>query len=137
MKKLMFLYGEIVKGQFKIKADTIVEQFRNENVSFIKVSNDLILQHVRNFSEVRPEGDTYYSRYFSKVLGVLLVTEQPNIDFVEVNSIDRVRVSFEIYKIRHINGDELSDIEIELIISNYEKDFVEILGLNYLEGRIY
>tara|TARA_B110000858_G_C17653465_1_gene403804 strand:+ start:311 stop:730 length:420 start_codon:yes stop_codon:yes gene_type:complete len=137
MKKLMFLYGEIVHGKLKQEINSIIERFDDLDRSPFDVSNDLIKKHIQNFSEQQPEGDSYYSRFFSKCLGYNITLNKPILEYVEVHSRERIRLSFEVDKFTDKDEEKISDKDLEKITNEFEKSFKNVLGLDYLEGRIF
>lgn len=137
MKKLMFLYGEIVHGKLKQEINSIIERFDDLDRSSFDVSNDLIKKHIENFSEQQPEGDSYYSRFFSNCLGHNMSLNKPILEYVEVYSKERIRLSFEVDKFIDKDGEKISDKDLEKITKEFEKSFKNSLGLDYLEGRVF
>ena len=134
MKKLMFLYGEIVSGNLKEEVESLVKRF---NFSPETVSNDLIKKHIQSFSETQPEGDSFYSRFFSNCLGYEITIEKPLCEILDINSVKRIRLSFRVDKIEKEDGDVISLSDLDAVKKEFQKKFKIILGLDYLEGRFH
>ena len=79
--KVHFLFGRIISGKYSVKVDEMTEKFglpRN------KISNDMVVQQIQNFSKTDQNGYSFYSGYFSKILNKKIYSPEATQDEVEL-----------------------------------------------------
>lgn len=59
--KVHFLFGRIVSGKYSVKVDEMTEKF---GLPRTKISNDLVVQQIKNFSKTDENGYSFYSDIF-------------------------------------------------------------------------
>ena len=132
--KLNFLYGRIVTGKHLLKVEEITKEF---GLPKDKVSNDLIVQHIQNFSKTDENGYSFYSGFFSKILNKRTSSPRPVYDEIELPNQglleggSYIRLVFDFSETPQLT---LEDIEI--IQDEFPKSFKGNLGLNFLDVRL-
>lgn len=133
LMKIHFLFGRIVSGQFSVKVDEITEKY---GLPRAKISNDVVVQHIQNFSKTDENGYSFYSGYFSKILDKKIYSPEPTQDEVELPQQGvfeggiYIRLVFDFSETKNITEED-----IEVIKSKFPKDFESTLGLSFLDVR--
>lgn len=130
--KVHFLFGRIISGKYSVKVDEMTEKFglpRN------KISNDMVVQQIQNFSKTDENGYSFYSGYFSKILNKKIYSPEPTQDEVELpqgifEEGIYIRLAFDFS-----NTTDVTEEDIEVIKSKFPEDFKNVLGLNFLDVR--
>ena len=131
--KVHFLFGRIISGKYSVKVDEMTEKFglpRN------KISNDMVVQQIQNFSKIDENGYSFYSGYFSKILNKKIYSPDPTQDEVELPQQGifeqgiYIRLVFDFSETKDVTEDD-----IEVIKSKFPEDFKNVLGLNFLDVR--
>ena len=130
--KVHFLFGRIISGKYSVKVDEMTEKFglpRN------KISNDMVVQQIQNFSKTDENGYSFYSGYFSKILNKKIYSPEPTQDEVELSQgiFEEgiyIRLAFDFSKTT-----DVTEEDIEVIKSKFPNDFKNTLGLSFLDVR--
>ena len=130
--KVHFLFGRIISGKYSVKVDEMTEKFglpRN------KISNDMVVQQIQNFSKTDENGYSFYSGYFSKILNKKIYSPEPTQDEVELSQgiFEEgiyIRLAFDFS-----NTTDVTEEDIEVIKSKFPNDFKNTLGLSFLDVR--
>ena len=130
--KVHFLFGRIISGKYSVKVDEMTEKFglpRN------KISNDMVVQQIQNFSKTDENGYSFYSGYFSKILNKKIYSPEPTQDEVELpqgifEEGIYIRLAFDFSKTT-----DVTEEDIEVIKSKFPNDFKITLGLSFLDVR--
>ena len=130
--RVHFLFGRIISGKYSVKVDEMTEKFglpRN------KISNDMVVQQIQNFSKTDENGYSFYSGYFSKILNKKIYSPEPTQDEVELpqgifEEGIYIRLAFDFSKTT-----DVTEEDIEVIKSKFPNDFKITLGLSFLDVR--
>ena len=130
--KVHFLFGRIISGKYSVKVDERTEKFglpRN------KISNDMVVQQIQNFSKTDENGYSFYSGYFSKILNKKIYSPEPTQDEIELpqgvfEEGVYIRLAFDFS-----NTTDVTEEDIEVIKSKFPNDFKNTLGLSFLDVR--
>ena len=130
--RVHFLFGRIISGKYSVKVDEMTEKFgfpRN------KISNDMVVQQIQNFSKTDENGYSFYSGYFSKILNKKIYSPEPTQDEVELpqgifEEGIYIRLAFDFS-----NTTDVTEEDIEVIKSKFPNDFKITLGLSFLDVR--
>ena len=132
-RRLVFLFGRIMSGAFLEKVNNLSEQFGQ---SESEVSNNLIVQHIKNFSTKDEKGYSFYSGLFSKISQQKVIAPTPEVDVVELVGLlgiedgPYVRLAFDFSDCPEISLKDLRKIK-----SEYSGKIKKLLGLSFLNGR--
>lgn len=133
-RRLVFLFGRISSGLFLEKVNNLSEQF---SLSKSQVSNNLIVQHIKNFSVTNEEECSFYSGLFSKISQQKVIAPEPEVDVIEVaGSLGieggaYVRLAFDFSDCPEVSSSDLKKIK-----SEYSGKIKNELGLSFLNGRL-
>jgi len=131
--KVHFLFGRIVSGKYSVKVDQMTEKFE---LPRSQISNDMIVQNIQNFSKTDENGYSFYSGYFSKILGKRIYSPEPTQDEIELQQHENfdpgiyIRLVFDFSETTDVTTDD-----IELIKNKFPDDFQKVLGLNFIDVR--
>ena len=128
-----FLFGRIVSGKYSVKVDEMTEEF---GLPRTKISNDMVVQHIQNFSKTDENGYSFYSGYFSKILNKKIYSPEPTQDEIELpqNGVFEqgiyIRLVFDFSDTK-----DVTEEDIEIIKGKFPEEFQKVLGLNFLDVR--
>ena len=131
--RVYFLFGRIISGNYSTKVDEITENF---GLPRSKISNDMVVQQIQNFSKIDENGYSFYSGYFSKILNKKIYSPKPTQDELELPQQGDFEEGIYIRLVFDFSDTkDITEEDIEIVKTKFPEDFKNILGLNFLDVR--